>query len=62
MNSRFEHNNYRNRAIGLLQHYFELTAKKSGLKWNHDNDTEVADIVDLIILAANAEQAQSHGR
>lgn len=44
----------RDRAVELLTHYFELVARKAGVKWHRDNQIEVTDIVDAIIEAAQA--------
>lgn len=41
----------RGTATHLLQHYFQLTAQASGVKWTGDNDAEVASIVDAILKA-----------
>lgn len=48
------------KAKSLLVHYFRLLARKNDIGWDSDNDTEVEQIVDLIIAAAVEEmQSQS---
>lgn len=46
-----EDNPHRNEAARLLQHYISVAVKRAGGKWDHDNDVEVAIIVDGIIDA-----------
>ena len=40
------------RAISLLQHYLKFGLEAAGYRWDGDNQSEVADIVDSIIDAA----------
>lgn len=50
--------NSANRAKSLLAHYMRLIAKESGVRWDSENDTEVQEIVDLIVEAAAEEAAK----
>jgi len=52
-------NQNQERAKSLLVHYFRLLAKKSGVYWDSDNDSEVGDIVDFIISATLQESRES---
>jgi hypothetical protein len=45
-------NQARNRAVKLMQHYFTLCAKQSGVRWDSDNLAEIESIVDDLIDAA----------
>jgi hypothetical protein len=45
-------NQARNRAVKLMQHYFTLCAKQSGVNWDSDNLAEIESIVDDLIEAA----------
>jgi hypothetical protein len=38
-----------------LQHYFRLIASKTDLRWDGDNEAEVADIADYLFDAVLAE-------
>ena len=40
------------RATSLLQHYLKFGLEAAGYRWDGDNQSEVADIVDSIIDAA----------
>ena len=46
------------RATSLLQHYLKFGLEAAGYRWDGDNQSEVADIVDSIIDAATATPAQ----
>ena len=46
------------RATSLLQHYLKFGLEAAGYRWDSDNQSEVADIVDSIIAAATATPAQ----
>ena len=46
------------RATSLLQHYLKFGLEAAGYRWDSDNQSEVADIVDSIIDAATATPAQ----
>ena len=46
------------RATSLLQHYMKFGLEAAGYRWDSDNQSEVADIVDSIIDAATATPAQ----
>lgn len=41
------------RATSLLQHYLKFGLEAAGYRWDSDNQSEVADIVDRIIDARN---------
>lgn len=42
----------RQQATRLLTHYMAMLFEQAGLKWNSDNNAEMATIVDLIVEAA----------
>lgn len=44
------------RAQSLLAHYLKFGLEAAGYRWDGDNQSEVADIVDSIIDAAQAAQ------
>ena len=44
--------NDQQRATSLLQHYLKFGLEAAGYRWDGDNQSEVADIVDSIIDAA----------
>ena len=46
------------RAKSLLAHYLKFGLEAAGYRWDGDNQSEVADIVDSIIDAATATPAQ----
>jgi hypothetical protein len=48
----------RQQAKSNLIYYMRLLAKSSGVGWNYENESEIGDIVDLIIDAAIAEVAE----
>ncbi len=50
--------NSQQRATSLLQHYLKFGSDAAGYRWDGDNQSEVADIVDSIIDAAAATPAQ----
>ena len=50
--------NDQQRATSLLQHYLKFGLEAAGYRWDGDNQSEVADIVDSIIDAATATPAQ----
>ena len=43
------------KAKELLQHYFRVVAEEAGVRWDSDNNSEVADIVDYIMRAVDAK-------
>lgn len=47
--------NPRERAIAVLIHYFRTAFEAAGLGWTADNETEVRDIVENILRAADAQ-------
>ena len=47
------------RAAHLLSHYFAIMAKASGVRWDSDNDAEIAEAVDAIIDAALEDVTES---
>jgi len=47
-------------AKQYLTHYFKLLFDSSGLRWDHDNQAEIEDIVDLIIKAVKEELEQEN--
>jgi len=42
-------------AVHLAQYYFRLIFQKDGVRWDEDNDSEIALIVDRIVDAARDE-------
>lgn len=44
--------NSEEKAKEYFQHYFRLLARKSGMKWDSDNDGEIAAAVEHLIDAA----------
>lgn len=48
----------RDSAKKLLVHYFKMCAKESGFTWDYDNESEISEIVDLIIDATKEEMTQ----
>ncbi len=49
----------RDSAKRLLIHYFKMCAKESGFTWDYDNESEISEIVDLIIDAAKDEMTST---
>jgi len=49
----------RDTAVRLLTHYFALLANKSGVRWDRDTASEIADAVDAIIAAARETPART---
>jgi hypothetical protein len=48
---------HRDKAAHLLVYYFGLLARKAGVNWNSDNETEIEIAVDHIAHAIAAEVA-----
>ncbi len=40
------------RAKSLMKFYFRLIAERAGVRWNFDNDSEIDELVDHLIAAA----------
>lgn len=52
----------RDRAVDLIQHYFEVVARGQGIQWDGDSRAELAEAVDAIIEAATPPAISEHAQ